>query len=352
MTRRGSTGAASRLLTLVAASIVMLGGAEAHAQKSNNRLPLRTPSRKADIPMITKPVMFNTPEADRIVSGLQIFPANNPWNEDISSRPVHPHSKAIIATMEPRRSLGYNFDMGYIIVPAGQKKVPVGVQYAGESDPGPYPISDNAPIEGWPLCCGGQKLDQLQRAGEGDRHVMVLDPYAMKLYELFAAYKTDRGWSASQASVFDLTSNKMRPDGWTSADAAGLPIFPAAVRYADVQKGIVAHAMRFTVIRTRKAYVYPATHQASPHTDENYPRMGERFRLRKDFDVSGFSPHAQAILKGLKVYGMFVADNGMNWLISVTPDDRIKGLDDLRRVRGSDFEVIVPTGPAEGPRAR
>jgi hypothetical protein len=148
-----------------------------------------------------------------------------------------------------------------------------------------------------------------------------------------------------------MKSNRLRPDGWTSADAAGLPIFPAVIRFDEVERGMVEHAMRFTVRNSRRAYVYPATHFASKKTDPNLPRMGERFRLRADFDVSGFSLHTQAILKGLKKYWMFVADNGGDWRLSVAPDKRIKGLEELRRVKGKDFEVIQPTGPNEGPRA-
>jgi hypothetical protein len=312
------------------------------------------PSPRPKLPTIPHPVMFNTPEADRILTALPVFPPDNPWNEDVLNRPVHPDSAKIIAATEPGRSLGYNLDMGFIIVPPDQEKVPVTVtSYPGESDPGPYPIPDNAPVEGWPVAFpSGQTLDQVQRAGTGDRHVIVVDPAHMRLYELFSAFKTDSGWTAAQASTFDLASNRLRPDGWTSADAAGLPIFPAAVRYSDVVGGTVAHAMRVTVRRTRREYVYPATHFASRLTSPDLPRMGERLRLRRDFDLSGFSPHAAAIARGLKKYGMFVADNGMNWLISITPDERLRGLDDLRRIKGRDFEVIVPTGPNEGPRAR
>jgi hypothetical protein len=143
--------------------------------------------------------------------------------------------------------------------------------------------------------------------------------------------------------VFDLKHNKLRPDGWTSADAAGLPIFPAIVRYDDIQRGIVNHAMRVTVRRTRRAYVAPATHYASRLTDPHLPRMGERIRLRQDFDTGKFSPAVQAILKGLKKHGMFVADNGIDWAISVAPDERIPVLHaELRRLRGSDFEVVTP----------
>jgi len=166
------------------------------------------------------------------------------------------------------------------------------------------------------------------------------------LYEFYQARKTDTGWQAAQASVFDLKSNRLRPDGWTSSDAAGLPIFPAVVRYDELRRGIVEHAMRVTVRRTRRAYVAPATHFASRLTDPNLPRMGERMRLKRDFDVSGFSPEVQAILKGLKKYGMFVADNGIDWAISVAPDERIPVLhEQLRRIKGSAFEVVqAPRG--------
>jgi hypothetical protein len=162
--------------------------------------------------------------------------------------------------------------------------------------------------------------------------------------------RTDSGWQAGQASVFDLKTNKLRPDGWTSADAAGLPIFPATVRYDELKRGMVEHALRVTVVRTRRAYVYPATHFASRLTDENLPRMGERIRLKKDFDISGFSPEVQAILKGLKKYGMFVADNGIDWAISVTPDPRIPVLHaELRKITGAAFEVVEPPAGYQPP---
>jgi hypothetical protein len=151
------------------------------------------------------------------------------------------------------------------------------------------------------------------------------------------------GWQAAQASVFDLKSNKLRPEEWTSSDAAGLPVFPAVVRYDELRRGLVEHSLRVTVVKTRRAYVYPARHFASRLTDEDLPRMGERLRLRRDFDVSGFSPEAQAVLKGLKKYGMFVADNGIDWAVSVAPDPRIPSLhEELRKVKGSDFEVVQP----------
>jgi hypothetical protein len=293
------------------------------------------------MPPIAQPVMFDTPEADRILAALQVFPPDNPWNEDISRRPVHPNSKRLVASVGEDKRLGYNRDMAFILVPRDQKRLAVTLtDGSDESDPGPFPVPDNAPIENWPL--NGEPLEVIQREGQGDRHMIVVDPLNRMLYEFYQGRRTEAGWMATQSSIFDLKTNKLRPDGWTSSDAAGLPIFPAVVRYDELERGMVEHAMRFTIRNSRRAYVYPATHYASRKTDANLPRMGERFRLRREFDVSGFSPHAQAILKGLKKYGMFVADNGLDWLVSVAPDSRIKGLDDLRRVRGRDFEVVQP----------
>jgi hypothetical protein len=311
--------------------------------------------------MPAHPVLFDTPEADAILSRMQIFPADNPWNEDISNRPVHPDSSAIIRSIGVDKPLGYNLDMNFVLVPPDQPRVPVRVtMYPDESDPGPFPIPANAPIENWPLSrnedrgalpAAGMTLERFQREGTGDRHLIVVDPLNHRLHEFWQARRTDTGWEASQASTFDLASNALRPERWTSSDAAGLPIFPAVVRYDEVARQHVAHAMRVTVRRTRREFVYPARHFASAQTDPNLPRMGERLRLRHDFDTSQFPPHARAILEGLKRYGMFVADNGGDWLMSIAPDRRLQGLETLARVKGADFEVIVPTGPAEGPRS-
>jgi hypothetical protein len=310
------------------------------------------PSRRPHPPMpaITAPVMFDTPEADRILQALQVFPPDNAWNQDISAMPVHRDSAKIIATIGPDKPLEYNLDMSFIIVPPNQKRVPVKLlDYPAESDPGPYPVPDNAPIENWPLTRNedkkalpkpGQTLDELQREGTGDRHVIVVDPVNGKLYEFWQGRRTDAGWEASNNATFDLKTGALRPEGWTSADAAGLPIFPAVVRYDECRRGLVEHAMRFTVRRTRRAYVLPATHWASSNLDASLPRMGERFRLRKDFDVSGFPPHVQAILKGLKKHGMFMADNGSDWYMSIAPDRRLEGLETLNKLKGSDFEVV------------
>jgi hypothetical protein len=303
------------------------------------------------LPKITKPVLFDTPEADRILEAMQVFPADNPWNEDVSRWPVHPRSGRIIASIGASKPFRYNPDMGFVLVPPDQKKVDVRiVGYPDESDRGPVPVPDNLPIEGWPAFYRhspehrGMTLKDLQRntrKEEGDRHAIVVDPTNGKLYELYQARLTDRGWEATQSSVFDLRSNKLRPEGWTSTDAAGLPLFPAVVRHDELKRGMVEHAMRVTVQRTRRAFVYPARHFASRLTDENLPRMGERIRLKQSFDVSGFSPEVQAILKGLKKYGMFVADNGIDWAISVAPDERIPNLHEgLRKIKGSAFEVV------------
>lgn len=307
--------------------------------------------KAAKMPAITAPVMFDTPQADAILSALEVYPPDNAFNQIVSDWPLHPNSANIVASIGVDKPFRYNPDMAFVLVPPTQKKIAVQLgEYTEESDPGPYPVPDNMPIEGWPAnfqrdpATAGLSLLDVQRdkLGQGgDRHAIVVDPVNRLLYEFYATKRTDRGWEALQASIFDLKSNKLRPDGWTSADAAGLPLFPATVRYDEIQRGEVEHAMRVTVRRTRRAYVAPATHYASRLTDENLPRMGERLRLRADFDVSKFSPPVQAILKGLKKYGMFVADNGIDWAISCAPDPRIPVLhEELRRIKGSDFEVV------------
>lgn len=304
----------------------------------------------ASLPPITQPVMFNTPEADAILATLQIFPPDNPWNSDITHWPVHKNSAAIVASVGLDKPLRYNLDMAYIIVPPNQPKVPIDiVAYPDESDPGPYPLPDNLPIEGWPIeyrsTFGFQlpledvQRDKAQRGG--DRHAIVVDPTAGLLYELFAAKLTGPIWQADGVAIFDLRSNKLRPAGWTSADAAGLPIFPAVIRYDELKAGQINHALRVTIRNSQKAYVHPATHFASKKTDPSLPRMGERFRLREDVNISKFSREVQIILTALKKHGMIVADNGIEWAISCAPDQRIRNLhSELRRIKGADFEVV------------
>ncbi len=307
--------------------------------------------KAAKMPKIEAVLPFNTPEADAVLVALEVFPPNNPWNIHVDEWPVHPRSKQIIATIGAEKPLRYNPDMGFVIVPPNLKKQQLlSVEYKDESDAGPFPIPDTLFIEGWPanykrdmklkVTLYDVQRDTLKLGG--DRHAIVVDPGNRKLYEFFSTYKTDQGWKAAQASVFDLASNKLRPDGWTSADAAGLPIFPAIVRYDEIKRGKIEHALRFTIRKSQRAYVYPATHFASRLTDKDLPRMGERFRLRKDFNTSKFSPEVKTILEALKTYGMFVADNGIEWAMSCAPDERIPVLhEELRKVKGADFEVVT-----------
>src|SRR5215813_6805844 len=241
--------------------------------------------------------------------GRQVFPPDNPWNQDISHAPVDRNSERLIAAIGAEDRLHPDFGTVYRGAPNGIPYVVVGgsqplsrvilTAYAGESDPGPYPIPRDAPIE------GGTN-------SEGDRHVLVVDRDNWKLYELFSATPNSTGtvWTARGGAVFDLKSNALRPDGWTSADAAGLPIFPGLVRYDEVAAGVIQHALRFTVRRTHNSYVWPARHRAARQTDPSLPPMGMRFRLRANFDVSGFAPENQVILRALQTYGMILADNG------------------------------------------
>lgn len=308
---------------------------------------------------ITKPVEFNTPEADAILAELKVFPADNPWNTKVADWPLHKKSQVLIESIGADKPLRYNPDMAFIIVPPDQAKIDVELlEYAEESDKGPYPVPDNLPIEGWPALYEREDnkitLDELQQRPsdkDSDRHAIVLDPVNKKLYEFFTMGKVNGKWQADHASIFDLSSNKLRPANWTSADAAGLPIFPAVVRYDELQRGKIEHPLRVTIEHSRKAHVYPATHDASESEDENLPRMGERLRLRKDFDTSNYSPEVETILIALQEYGMFVADNGIDWAISVAPDSRIPNLhEELRKIKGSDFEVVTPPAGYKKPR--
>jgi hypothetical protein len=313
--------------------------------------------KAAKMPAITAPVSFDAPEADAILAALEVFPPDNPWNLLVEDWPLHPNSAKIVASVGTNKPFRYNPDMNFVLVPANQPKIDLKVlEYPDESDKGPFPIPDNVPIEGWPIAYKDKKVtfEDVQRntlKEDADRHAIVVDPTNRMLYEFYQLRKTDGGWAATQSSVFDLKSNKLRPDGWTSADAAGLPIFPAVVRYDELKRGVIDHPLRVTVRRTRREYVFPATHFASRLTDPDLPRMGERLRLRKDFDVSVFSPEVKTILVALKRYGMFVADNGIEWAVSVSPDPRIPILhEELRKVKGSDFEVVQPPAGYQPPK--
>jgi len=275
------------------------------------------------------------------LDGKQIFPSDNPWNTDISNAAVDPNSEALIRSMGWDAALHPDFGtvwngapngIPYVVVTGQQAKVPVSFTYNDESDPGPYPIPPEAPIEGGPN-------------SNGDRHVLVIDKDNWMLYELFAAYPQDGGtsWRAGSGAIFDLSSNNLRPAGWTSADAAGLPIFPGLVRYEEaVEQKEIRHALRFTCAVTRRAYVHPARHFASIRTETNLPPMGMRVRLKANYDVSTFPAEVQVILLALKKYGMIVADNGSSWFISGAPDSRWSddNLHTLQSVKGKNFEVL------------
>ena len=227
---------------------------------------------------------------------------------------------------------GGPFGIPYVVVPGNQARVPVTFDYDDESDPGPYPVPPDPPIEGGPN-------------STGDRHILIVDIDNWKLYELFAAYPEGNGWRAGSGAIFDLSSNQLRPAGWTSADAAGLPILAGLVRWDEVASGQITHALRFTVRRTRRAYVHPARHWASSDTSSYLPPMGMRVRLKSSYDISGFPPRAQVVLRALKQYGMIVADNGSDWYLSGTADARWNDeeINSLKAVRGRDFEVIRMT---------
>lgn len=278
---------------------------------------------------------------DTNLNGRRPFPENNPWNTDISDAAVDINSDMLIASIGLDKGLHPDFGTTYqgapngipfIVVSGSQPLIPImQFLYDEESDPGPYPAPLDAPIEG-----GANS--------KGDRHVIVVDRDNWKLYELYRAFPQSQGWKADSGAVFDLNSNNLRPAGWTSADAAGLPIFPGLVKYEEtVEIGEIRHALRFTCAKTRRAYVHPARHFASSNSSSSLPPMGMRVRLKSSFDESGFPSSVQVILRGLKKYGMFLADNGSDWYISGAPDARWSD-DDLAtisRVKGADFEVIA-----------
>lgn len=274
------------------------------------------------------------------LNGRVPFPATNAWNTNIASAPVDQNSATLIASCGVRNLhpdfgtvwSGAPNGIPYVLVGSGQKKVPVSFEYASESDPGPYPVPKNAPIEG-----GANST--------GDRHVIVIDTVAWKLYEMFDAHPKSGGaaWQAGSGAIFDMNSNALRPMYWTSADAAGLPIFPGLVRYEEaVTRGVIAHALRFTCPRTRRAFVDPARHYASNDTSSALPPMGMRVRLKSSFDVSSYPAEVRVILQAMKSYGMLLADNGSGWFVSGAPDPRWSdsNLSTLGRVPSSAFEVV------------
>lgn len=281
------------------------------------------------------------------LGGQRLMPEDSLWNRDVSGDPVDPYSERILARIGWDKPLRADFGpewegapMGiqYVVVGGDQERVPVEFTTVEESDPGPYPIPADAPIEGGPN-------------GDGDRHVIVFDRDNWQLWEMFNAFPDGNGgWKAESGAFWDLRQNTVRPAGWTSADAAGLPILPGLVRYDEVEAGAIEHAVRFTLRKSRRAYVAPASHWASDDTSDDLPPMGMRVRLRADYDYSGFSPEAQVILQTLKTYGMILADNGSDNFISGAHDPRwdVDRLRDLLKVTTRDLEVIEMQGVVVG----
>lgn len=274
------------------------------------------------------------------LGSLRIFPPDNFWHWDVSKYDVHPDSKNLVASVGAALSLhpdfgtvyaGVPWGIPYVVVGAGEPKVNIVYTASGnESDPGPFPIPLNTPIEGGP-------------ASPDDRHVISVDKDNHILYELYYSYPKADHWEAASGAKFDLNSNAMRPAGWTSADAAGLAILPGLVRYEELARGEIDHAIRMTIKVSRDAYIFPASHQAGSTASLDVPPMGMRFRLKAGFDTAGFPPAAKVVLTALKKYGTIVADNGGNWYITGAPDERWPDaeIDALKRVHGSDFEAVL-----------
>jgi hypothetical protein len=268
-----------------------------------------------------------------------IFPANNAWNERVDTLPVAADSAQLLASIGLSTGLHPDFGSGlwdggpigipFDVVSKATPRSRVRFGYADESDKGPYPIPKSVHIEG-----GAQS--------DGDRHALLLDRDACTLYELYDLHGSGSSWTAGSGAIWNLRSNRLRPAGWTSADAAGLPIFPGLARYDEVARGVIDHALRFTASRTRRAYVYPARHDASSSDDPSLPPMGLRVRLKANVDISHFSKQARIVLQALKTYGMILADNGSSWYISGAPNPKWSNddLHTLGRITGADFEVV------------
>ena len=295
------------------------------------------------VPNASASVAAATAPSSPVVSGCRVFPANNAWNEDVSKLPVRSDSATLVRSISQtggRTMLHADFGghgaygIPFRIVNASQKRYPIHyTAYGDESDPGPFPIPSNAPVE------GGNSSD-------GDRHVIVLQSGTCHLFELYRAFWRGSRWDADSGVNWNLSSNKLRPLGWTSADAAGLPIFAGLVRYGEVAAGAIHHAIRFTVEATQRGYILPATHYASSSNNKALPPMGLRLRLKASYSLSRFHGEALVILQALKRYGMIVADNGSSWFLTGAADPRWNDndLDQLKSVPGSAFEA-VNTGP-------
>jgi hypothetical protein len=295
------------------------------------------------LPGAATPLHANATPRPPMLGGCPVFPADNAWNKNISKLPVRSDSARLvrsISTTGGRTTLHPDFGgqgaygIPFVLVDAQQKKWPIHyTAYGDESSPGPFPIPSNAPVE------GGSN-------SSGDRHVIVVQRGACRLYELYRAFWRGNRWDAASGVNWNLKSNARRTLGWTSADAAGLPILPGLVRYGEVQSGAIRHALRFTVEATQRGYIFPATHYASDSNNRSLPAMGLRLRLKASYSLSRFSGASLVILKALKQYGMIVADNGSSWFITGAADPRWndENLEQLKTVPGSAFEA-VNTGP-------
>ncbi len=350
------------------AVVVLCGSVQSSAQRINHAGRIL-----GDLPVVTNSILFNTTNADAVVAAMQIMPVTNPWNEDISRRPVLANSDAMIAQIisdlrSDRRHLIAFQEMNFALVPDDQPRkrieffnYPDESDLDGGTDPfGLYPIPDNLPIEGWPTQTSTQTLAQVQEdylGLGGDRHTIVVQPGTGFFWETWDTSRSGTNWMASNGAKFNLNSNALRPAGWTSGDAAGLPMFPALVRFDECERGVVEHACRIVVRRSRYGtYLYPATHYAAPssNTDPNLPAMGQRLRLKSSFVIPDhWTKQEKAVLNALKKYGAIVADNGNFFSISVTPDNRWPAgcFNRLTSISITNFEVIQTTGPNEGPRS-
>jgi len=325
------------------------------------------------LPVVTSPILFDTNNADAVVGAMQIFPVTNPWNECISNRPLLVNSDAMIGQIftnvgSSHRILELFQEMNYVLVPDNQQVVSnLFVDYPDQSDLnngvypyGLYPIPTNQPIEGWPTGTGSQTLFQWQTNNTtgDDRHTITVQPGVGTDFETWMELRVGTNWQAANGAIFNLNSNALRPDGWTSGDAAGFPMFPALVRYDECERGMVEHACRLVVVASRKQHIYPATHDAGSvsASQTNYPAMGQRLRLKASYLIqTNWTKEEKALLLGLKKYGAMVSDNSSSYFsISITPDDRwgnaFSNIMNLG-VGITNFEVIQTTGTNEGPRS-
>lgn len=319
---------------------------------------------------VTNAILFNTTNADAVASALQIFPVTNPWNEDISRRPLLANSDAMIAQINAdvgasHRKLSIFPEMNFVFVPDNQAlqsfeflDYPDQSDLNGGTDPfGLYPAPVNLPIEGWPAETGAQTLTEWQTNDDGsDRHAIMVAPGTGKVWETWRTILNAGQWQAANGAMFNLNTNGLRPDTWTSGDAAGFPMFPALVRYDECQRGMVEHACRLVVVHSRAQHIYPATHNTSGYTGTNYPSMGQRLRLKAGFVIpANWTKEEKALCLGLKKYGGMVSDNSSSFFsLSITPDDRWGSAFDHLVSPGiaiTNFEVIQTTGPNEGPRS-